>query len=82
MTGKWRSLYSIPTITSEWIRLNALPVLNFGQEFIVKLALAGVSEGRCSPVQLESFQVLRSSSQGGRWQPPACEGLHSGMRMC
>lgn len=79
MTGKWRSRYSIPTITSELIQLNALPVLNFAQKFIVKLALAGVSEGRFSSVQLESFQVLSSSSQGRRWQPPACEGQHPGM---
>lgn len=34
------------------MKLNALPVLNFGQKFILRLALAGVSEGQACPIQL------------------------------
>lgn len=51
------------------MKLNALPVLNFGQKFILRLALAGVSEGQACPIQLV-FPGAEQEREG-----PAATGL-------
>lgn len=78
MTGKWRGRYSIPTITSELIRLNAscsqLCIQNY-----CEASPGRVSEGSFSSVQPEFSRCWAAAVKGGADSPQPARGQHPGM---